>query len=123
MILLSIPTGLSGGTKSESYIAGIKEIEGCLLKEPLTMNCLDIDCQIKKCIKLGYDLLFENSNYSLKKNHDVSRTAHCAIDKCAKGVMERKDNAEGLFSGWTEPILACLRSVSSCVKNNPRDEL
>ncbi|XP_053507380.1 uncharacterized protein LOC128624083 isoform X2 [Ictalurus furcatus] len=123
LLAAAVIAGLCRGTKSESFIFGMNEIEACLKKAPLSMNCLDEACIIKKCLKLGYDLLFENSSYSRNKNHGVSRAAHCAIDKCVKGVMERKDNAEGLFSGWTEPILACLQSVSSCVKNNPRDEL
>lgn len=29
----------------------------------------------------------------------LSGAAHCAIDMCVKGVMERKDSGDGLFSG------------------------
>ncbi|KAK3520580.1 hypothetical protein QTP70_027504 [Hemibagrus guttatus] len=98
--------GLSEGTKSESFIFGIKEFTGC---------------RVKKCLKLGYNAIFENSSYSRKK--DTSRVAHCAIDQCIDGVMESIDYTDILFYGWTEPVLACLESVSSCVQNIPRDEL
>ncbi|KAI5623107.1 transcription factor COE3-like isoform X2 [Silurus asotus] len=85
------------------------------------MNCLDEACLARKCLKQGYNLLFENSSYSLNKKTKVSRyslnkktkvsrDAHCAIDKCFTGIMERIDNETGLFSAWTGPLLACLHS-------------
>ncbi|KAF5879911.1 uncharacterized protein DAT39_023587, partial [Clarias magur] len=98
LLLAAVIAGLCGGTKSESYIFGLSEIEECLQSEPLTRNCLGEACVLQKCLKLGYDLLFENSSYSLKGNHEVSRTAHCAIDKCVKSVMEGNYDIEGLFS-------------------------
>ncbi|KAF7698435.1 hypothetical protein HF521_004945 [Silurus meridionalis] len=123
LVAAFIAAGLCAGTKSESFIFGINEMKECLQKDPLTMNCLDQACLARKCLKQGYNLLFENSSYSLNKNNKVSRAAHCAIDKCFTGVMERIDNEAGLFSAWMGPILACLHSVRSCVKNSPKEEL
>ncbi|KAG7335315.1 hypothetical protein KOW79_001911 [Hemibagrus wyckioides] len=113
--------GLPERTKSESFIFGIKEFGECFKKTLLTMNCVDEVCRMKKCLKLGYNALFETSSYNQMK--DVSHVAHCAIDKCIDGVVESSDYADNLFYGWTEPVLACLQSVSTCVQNVPRDEL
>ncbi|KAL6475963.1 hypothetical protein MHYP_G00144620 [Metynnis hypsauchen] len=121
-----IIAGVGVGGERESIEFPVKEIEECVqerLEAGSKMICFTEGCRLKRtidiivpCFKLGYDLLYENSTYSLKGDKDVQLTAHCAIENCAEGIGTNKQ------TGIMGSFQACLYGIKACVKK-PRDEL
>ncbi|KAL7861133.1 hypothetical protein AOLI_G00174820 [Acnodon oligacanthus] len=100
ILTAAIIAGVGVGGESESIKFPVKEVEECVQKRlevGVKKICFTEGCRIKRtldvivpCFKLGYDLLYENSTYSLKGDKDVQHTAHCAIEKCAEGIGTNK---------------------------------
>ncbi|KAG9263805.1 hypothetical protein AMEX_G21944 [Astyanax mexicanus] len=124
-LLLSavIFTGVCEGHRPDFVTYLVNKVQDCFQKRQeifLGMPCFGKDCALSKtvkivvpCIKLGYDLLYENSTYSLRGDQHVRRSAHCAIDGCSEGI--KNGHKTGYFRG-------CLNGIKACVKQ-PKDEL
>ncbi|KAL7849822.1 hypothetical protein SRHO_G00191710 [Serrasalmus rhombeus] len=126
ILAAGIIAGVGVGGESESIKFPVKEVEECVqkgLEAGVKKICFTEGCRLKRtidavvpCFKLGYDLLYENSTYSLKGDKDVQYTAYCAIEKCVEGMVTNKQT--GIMSSFQ----ACLYGIKACVKK-PRDEL
>ncbi|KAI4897511.1 hypothetical protein NFI96_015904 [Prochilodus magdalenae] len=99
LVVALIIAGAYAGDESETFTFPIKEVEECVQRklEAFRMGpCFGEGCPTKTfndmipCFKLAYDLLYENSTYSLRGDRDVQHTAHCAIEKCAEGITSNK---------------------------------
>ncbi|KAG5264103.1 hypothetical protein AALO_G00272170 [Alosa alosa] len=132
LLVAGLIVGAVQQSESESNVFPLNEVKDCFAnKFAATANtfCFNEDCESKKlknaivpCLLLGYDLIYQDSSYQLKGDSNVRRMAHCAVEKCAEGLMT-SHGTMGFLSGWGDSVYSCLVAMSNCVKTEPKFKL
>lgn len=122
--------------ESSGSIFPVEEVSDCLKRGYTAAekrNCgFNKACEDAKykdailpCIRLGYDLIYQDSSYHRDSDFDVYGMAHCAMDRCSEG-WNKKPTAHGdqfqILSGLAESFSSCLVAVKDCAKPERKKE-